>query len=161
MAVQVGDAIPAVTVKHLGAEGFEEISTDQLFKGKKVVLFGVPGAFTPTCSDSHVPGYVAQADAFKAKGVEAIVCMAVNDPFVMRAWGKQLGVGDKVFLLPDGNGTLTKALDLELDARGFNLGIRSKRFAAVVEDGVIKAIEVEPVPSAVSVSGAEAILAKL
>ncbi|KPF88139.1 alkyl hydroperoxide reductase [alpha proteobacterium AAP38] len=157
MSVKVGDRIPSVTLKHLTESGMQEVSTDDLFKGKKVVLFSVPGAFTPTCSAKHLPGFVDNAEAFKAKGVEDIVCMAVNDPFVMQAWGKQNNVAGKVTMLPDGNGSLTKALGLEMDGTAYNLGHRSQRFALVAEDGVVTRLEVEK-PGAFEVSSAEHIL---
>jgi len=160
MAIQVGERIPSVTLKILTDEGMKEIATDEIFGGKKVVLFSVPGAYTPTCSAKHLPGFVEQADAIRAKGVDRIVCLAVNDPFVMRAWGKENGVGDKVLLLPDGNGTLTRALGLELDASGHGLGQRGQRFALVAEDGVVKSLSVEA-PGAFEVSSAEAVLAGL
>src|SRR3954447_23973408 len=160
MAIQVGERIPSVTLKILTDEGMKEIATDEIFGGKKVVLFSVPGAYTPTCSAKHLPGFVEQADAIRAKGVDRIVCLAVNDPFVMRAWGKENGVGDKVLLLPDGNGTLTRALGLELDASGHGLGQLGQRFALVAEDGVVKSLSVEA-PGAFEVSSAEAVLAGL
>lgn len=156
MTIKVGDKFPSVTLKHLTSNGMQEISTDDLFKGKKAVLFAVPGAFTPTCSAKHLPGFVNRADEFKAKGYE-IVCMAVNDPFVMDAWAKSSDVGDKITMLPDGNGTLTKALGLEMDGTGYNLGHRSKRFAMVVEDGIVRSVSVEE-PGAFAVSSADAVL---
>ncbi|WP_158043587.1 peroxiredoxin [Skermanella pratensis] len=156
MTIKVGDKFPSVTLKHLTSNGMQEISTDDLFKGKKAVLFAVPGAFTPTCSAKHLPGFVNRADEFKAKGYE-IVCMAVNDPFVMDAWAKSSDVGGKITMLPDGNGTLTKALGLEMDGTGYNLGHRSKRFAMVIEDGTVKSVSVEE-PGAFEVSSADAVL---
>lgn len=160
MTIQVGDAIPSMTLKRLGPSGMEEITTDAIFKGKKVVMFAVPGAFTPTCSAKHLPGFIEHADAIKAKGVDTIVCMAVNDPFVMKAWGEQAGIGDKVMMLPDGNGALTKALGLEMDGTAYGLGHRSQRFALVVEDGTVTKLAVEP-PGAFGVSSAAAVLAEL
>ncbi|MCA8908625.1 MAG: peroxiredoxin [Rhodospirillaceae bacterium] len=157
MAIQVGDKIPSVTLKHLTDEGMQEVTTDELFGGKTVALFAVPGAFTPTCSAKHLPGYIEQADALKAKGVDAIVCLAVNDPFVMKEWGKASDAGDKVFLLPDGNGDLTRAIGMEMDGTGYGLGHRAKRFAAVVKDGTVTHLAEEPA-GGVTVSGAEAIL---
>lgn len=157
--IQAGDKMPSMTLKRLGADGMEEVSTDELFKGK-VVLFSVPGAFTPTCSMKHLPGFVAQADAFKAKGVDKVVCLAVNDAFVMKAWGEANGVAGKVEMLPDGNGTFTKALGLEMDGSGFGLGTRGQRFAIFVEDGVAKDVQVEK-PGAFEVSSAEAMLARV
>jgi len=157
--IQVGDKIPSLTTKRLGAGGMEEVSTDDLFKGK-VVLFSVPGAFTPTCSMKHLPGFVNQADAFKAKGVDRIICLAVNDAFVMKAWGDQNKVDGKVEMLPDGNGTFTKALGLEMDGSGFGLGTRGQRFALSVENGIVKDVQVEK-PGAFDVSSAEAMLARV
>ena len=136
------------------------ISTDELFGGKKVVLVSVPGAFTPTCSANHLPGFVDHADAILEKGVDTIACMAVNDVFVMDAWGKDRGVGDKVVMLADGNGEYAKALGLEMDASGFGMGMRGQRFALVVDDGVASVVNVEQ-PGQFEVSKAEAILAAL
>lgn len=161
MSIKVGDKLPAVKVKRLGAGGMEEVDTGELFAGKKVVMFAVPGAYTPTCSNTHLPGYVAKADEIKSKGIDDIVCMSVNDPFVMKAWGEAKGVAGKVTLLPDGNGEFTKALGLELDGSGAGLGTRSKRFSLVAEDGVVKSLEVEDVAGEVAVSGAESCLVKL
>ncbi len=160
MTIQVGESIPAVTLKRLGSNGMEEITTDAIFKGKKVVVFGLPGAFTPTCSAKHLPGFVEQAAAIKAKGVDTIVCLSVNDPFVMRAWGEQNDVEDKVLMLPDGNGTLTGVLGLEMDGTAYGLGQRSQRFAMVVEDGKVTKLAVEP-PGGFGVSSAPAVLAEL
>ena len=159
--VAVGDTIPSVSLKHLTAEGMSEITTDEVFKGKKVVMFGVPGAFTPTCSAKHLPGFVDHVDAIKAKGVAEVVCLSVNDPFVMKAWGEQQGAGDKVMLLPDGNGELTKALDLELDVSAAGLGTRSKRFAMIVDDAKVTHLAVEDAPGGVEVTSAEKILEAL
>jgi glutaredoxin/glutathione-dependent peroxiredoxin len=157
MAIKVGDRLPAVTLKRLGSEGMEEVDTGTLFAGRKVVLFAVPGAFTPTCSAKHLPGFVEHAEDFKAKGVAEIVCMAVNDPFVMKAWGEQAGVSGKVSMLPDGSGVFTEALGLTLDARGHGLGMRSQRFAIVAEDGVVKALHVDP-PGTFEKTSAETVL---
>ena len=129
--------------------------------GKKVVLFAVPGAYTPTCHKTHLPGYLANADSIKGKGVDEIVCLSVNDPFVMSAWGNDLNAGGKVTMLPDGNGALTKALGLEMDGSGAGLGTRSKRFSMTIEDGVVKSLEVEEKASEVTVSGAESCLVSL
>ena len=133
----------------------------ELTKGKKVVLFAVPGAFTPTCSEKHLPGFVEQAEAIKAKGVDAILCVAVNDPFVLSAWEKARNVGGKVNILSDGNAEFTRAIGLDLDASGFGLGTRSKRYAMVVDDGVVKALKVEDAPTQAEKSSAAAILAAL
>jgi peroxiredoxin len=140
------------------SEGPGQISTDDLFAGKKVVLFAVPGAFTPTCSMNHLPGYVEHAAEFADKGVDTIACMAVNDAFVMGAWGKDRGVGDKVVMLADGNADYTRKLGLELDASGFGMGQRSQRFAILVDDGVAKVVNVEA-PGQFEVSSAETMLA--
>ena len=160
MTIQVGDRIPSASFRIKTAEGIQEITSDELFKGKKVVLFSVPGAFTPTCSAKHLPGFVQHAGDFKAKGVDTIACMAVNDAFVMDAWGRDQQVGDKVVMLADGNADFAKAIGLELDASGVGLGIRSQRFAMVVDDGVVKGLHVEQ-PGAFEVSSAEAVLATL
>ena len=158
--IKVGDAIPSMKLMRATADGPKEISTEDLFKGKKVVLFAVPGAFTPTCSAKHLPGFVEHAAAIKAKGVDAIVCLSVNDAFVMGAWGKDQNVGDGVLMLADGNGEFTKALGLEMDGSGFGLGIRSRRFAMIIEDGVVKNLFLEEGPG-IEASGAENILAAL
>lgn len=158
MAIQVGDTIPSVKLKHLTDNGMQEVDTADLFKGKKVVLFSVPGAFTPTCSAKHLPGFVEQAEALKAKGVSEIVCTAVNDPFVMRAWGEKHGVAGKVFMLPDGNAALATALGLTFDASGHGLGTRGQRFAIVVDDGKVTHVAVEK-PGQFEVSAAEAVIA--
>lgn len=159
MTLKTGDKIPASTLKTMGDNGPKDITTDELFSGKKVVLFAVPGAFTPGCSMTHLPGYVVNADKIKAKGVDTIACMAVNDAFVMDAWGKAQNAGE-ILMLGDGNGDFTRALDLELDGTGFGLGMRSQRFAMIVDDGVVKHLAVEEGPG-VEVSAAEAILAQL
>lgn len=161
MTIQVGEKLPSVTVKHMTPSGLAELKTDELFQGKKVVVFAVPGAFTPTCSKTHLPGYVANADKLKAKGVDEIVCLSVNDPFVMHAWAEQHGAQGKITMLPDGNGELTKALGLEMDGRGAGLGTRSKRFSMLVENGVVKSLDVEEKASDVGVSGADACMVKL
>ncbi|WP_428263283.1 peroxiredoxin [Haliangium sp.] len=159
MSIAVGDKFPAVKVKRLTDSGMEELDTGALVAGKKVVLFAVPGAYTPTCHKTHLPGYLAKADEIKAKGVDEIVCMAVNDPFVMNAWGNELGAAGKVTMLPDGNGELTQALGLEMDGSGAGLGTRSKRFSMTIEDGVVKSLDVEEKASEVTVSGADSCLA--
>jgi len=159
MTINVGDSIPASTLKTMGDNGPQDITTDDLFSGKKVVLFAVPGAFTPGCSMTHLPGYVVNADKIKAKGVDTIACMAVNDAFVMDAWGKAQNA-DEILMLADGNGDFTRALDLELDGSGFGLGMRSQRFAMIVEDGVVRHLAVEEGPG-VEISAAESILAQL
>ena len=160
MAIQVGDRIPDVNVNVARADGMEATSTSDLMKGK-VVLFAVPGAFTPLCSAQHLPGYVQQADAILAKGVDRIVCLSVNDGFVMGAWGKDQNVGDKVVMAADGSAELTRAMGLELDATGFGMGVRAQRFALVAENGVVTHLAVEDNPTKLEGSSAEAILAAL
>jgi peroxiredoxin len=160
MSIAVGSKMPAGEFGVMGADGPEKITTDQLFSGKKVVLFSVPGAFTPTCSAKHLPGFVDHAGALKAKGVDTIACLAVNDVFVMSAWGKAANVGDKVVMLADGNATYAKALGLELDASGFGMGTRSKRFSMVIDNGIVKQLNIEP-PGAFGVSSAETALGQL
>lgn len=160
MAIKVGDKMPSVTVKHLTPDGMDQISTDEIFSGKKVVLFAVPGAYTPTCTAQHLPGFQSKGDALKAKGVDAVVCMAVNDPFVMKAWAESVGVRGEVMMLPDGNAELTKALGLEMDGSGVGLGLRSKRFAMIVENGTVTHLAVEEGPG-LDVSSAEKILEAL
>lgn len=159
MTLKTGDRIPASTLKTMGDNGPKDITTDELFSGKKVVLFAVPGAFTPGCSMTHLPGYVVSADKIKARGVDTIACMAVNDAFVMDAWGKAQNAGE-ILMLGDGNGDFTRALGLELDGTGFGLGMRSQRFAMIVDDGVVKHLAVEEGPG-IEVSAAEAILPQL
>jgi peroxiredoxin (alkyl hydroperoxide reductase subunit C) len=160
MSVKVGDSIPSMKLNIGPADGPKEVSTDDLFKGKKVVMFAVPGAFTPTCSVKHLPGFVQNVDAIKAKGVDTVICIAVNDAFVMGVWGKDQGVGDKIVMLADGSAALTKALGLELDLTGRHLGIRSQRYALVAEDGKVTHLAVEA-PGGFEVSKAESILASL
>ena len=143
MAIKQGDKMPSGKFRTMTSEGVKEVSTDELFNGKKVVLFAVPGAFTPTCSNQHLPSYLKNFDKIKAKGVDTIACMAVNDAFVMDAWGKDRSVGDKIKMLADGNGEYTKALGLELDASKNGLGTRSKRFSIVVDNGVAKEVNVD------------------
>ena len=161
MTIQVGDKLPAAKLRRLTPDGIKEVSVAELTGGKKVVLFAVPGAFTPTCSERHLPGFVEQADTLRAKGVDSVACVAVNDPFVMDAWAKTKNVGDKVELYSDGNGEFTKALGLDFDGSGFGLGTRSRRYAMVVEDGTVKTLLVEEVPSQAEASSASAILATL
>jgi glutaredoxin/glutathione-dependent peroxiredoxin len=143
MTIQVGDKVPAGGFRVLGPEGPKEISTDELFGGKKVAFFAVPGAFTPTCSQRHLPGYVSKAEALKAKGVDTIACVSVNDAFVMGAWGKDQNCGDNVLMLADGSGDFTRAVGLELDATRNGLGKRSQRYSMLVDNGVVKALHVE------------------
>ncbi len=158
--IKVGDKIPSVKIKHMTKDGVKDITTDELFKGKKVALFALPGAFTPTCSAKHLPGFVQNADTIKGKGVNTIACLSVNDAFVMDAWGKNQNVGDKVMMLADGNAELTKALGLEMDGTGYGMGTRSKRYSMVVDDGTVKQLNVEK-PGAFEVSNAETILKQI
>lgn len=160
MTIKKGDTIPNATLSHMGPKGPEGVETGTFFAGKKVVLFSVPGAFTPTCSVRHLPGFIGQADAFFAKGVDLIVCTAVNDTFVMHAWGKAAGVGGKVMMLADGNGEFVNALGLALDARGFGMGQRGQRFSMVINNGVVKELNIEE-PGAFHLSSAEYVLAQL
>lgn len=158
MPIQPGDRIPEVALKHI-RDGVQTIDTRTIFDGKKVVLFAVPGAFTPTCSEKHLPGYVEQFGAFRERGVD-VACMAVNDPFVMRAWGESLHVPDGLMMLSDGNGDFARALGLEMDASGYGMGLRSKRFALYADDGVVRKLFVEA-PGEFKVSSAEHVLANL
>jgi peroxiredoxin (alkyl hydroperoxide reductase subunit C) len=160
MTIKVGDTIPSMKLMQGTAEGPKEISTDEIFKGKKVVMFAVPGAFTPTCSAKHLPGFVQNAAAIKAKGVDKVVCLAVNDAFVMAAWAKDQGVDGNIIMLADGAGQFTKALGLELDLMGRGMGVRAQRFALVAQDGKVTHLAVEP-PGGFDVSKAESILAGL
>ncbi len=158
--IKVGDKIPSVKLRHMTSDGPKEITTDEIFKGKKVVLFALPGAFTPTCSAKHLPGFVEKAAEIKGKGVDAIACLSVNDAFVMNAWGKEQKADGKVQMIADGNGDFTRAVGLELDGSGYGLGKRSQRYAMIVQDGVVKALNVEK-PGSFEVSSAEAILKAL
>jgi peroxiredoxin len=160
MSIQVGDKMPAGSFGVMTESGPGAISTDELFSGKKVVLISVPGAFTPTCSMNHLPGFVEQAEALKAEGVDTVACMAVNDVFVMHAWGEDRNVGDSVLMLADGNGDYAKALDLVLDGTGFGMGMRGQRFALVVEDAVATHVAVEA-PGQFEVSKVEAIMSAI
>jgi peroxiredoxin len=160
MPIQVGDRLPSVKLKELTANGMRDVTTDELFAGKKGVLFAVPGAFTPTCSAKHVPSFVDNFDKLHAKGIEVIACVAVNDVFVMNAWGKQQGADGKVLMLADGNAELAKALGLDADMSNFGLGVRSQRYAMIVDDGIVTTLNVEQ-PGAFDVSSGEAILAAL
>lgn len=157
MTIAVGDRIPDVTVMTNGSDGPMPVQTGEVLGSGKVVLFAVPGAFTPTCSDYHLPSYLIRNDELKAKGVDSIVCVSVNDPFVMGAWGETQKVGDQVVLLADGNGDFAKAMGLEMDGSGFGLGTRSQRYAAVIDDGVVTTLNVEP-GAGLSVSAADSIL---
>jgi peroxiredoxin len=160
MAIKAGERMPKGTLKRMTQDGPKDLSTDELFKGKVVVLFSVPGAFTPTCDAKHLPGFVQLADQIRAKGVDTIACMAVNDVFVMNAWGKASGVGDKILMLADGNGEYARALGLELDGSKFGMGQRGQRFAIIVRDGVATKLYVEE-PGQFKVSAAEYLLGQL
>ncbi len=160
MTIKVGDKIPSATLTTMTAEGPKPISTDDLFKGKKVVLFAVPGAFTPTCSAKHMPGFVQNADQIKGKGVDTVACVAVNDAFVMGAWGKEQKAEGKVTMLADGSGKFADALGLSMDLTERGLGKRSQRYSMIVEDGVVKSLNVEQ-GGAFEVSDANTILKQL
>ncbi|MBV9861639.1 MAG: peroxiredoxin [Alphaproteobacteria bacterium] len=160
MTIQVGDRVPNATLRHLTAAGVQAITTDELFRGKKIVLFGLPGAYTRTCSSRHLPGYVTHAAALKGKGIDTVACVSVNDAFVMGAWGDEHGAADKVMMLGDGSGEFTQAIGLELDRRKEGMGMRSQRYSMLVEDGVVKALHVEK-PGEYAVSDAESMLAAL
>jgi glutaredoxin/glutathione-dependent peroxiredoxin len=161
MSIKVGDKIPSVTLKQLTPEGVKELTTDDIFRGKKIVLFAVPGAFTPACSQRHLPGFVDKAPDIKAKGVDEIACVAVNDAFVMGAWGKEQKTEGRVRMLADGSGDFVRALGLELDLTKGGLGIRSQRYSMLVDNGVVKQLNVEKQPGQVDASSAEAMLKTL
>ncbi len=160
MPIRPGDELPNVTLTHMTGEGPKEITTEEIFGGKRVVLFALPGAFTPTCSAAHLPGYVVHADAVKAKGVDRIVCLSVNDAFVMDAWAKTQNVDGRVEMIADGNGDFTRAVGLELDQRPRGLGVRSQRYAMVVDDGVVKTLSIDA-PGKFEVSDAESVMRSL
>ena len=159
MTIQVGDKVPSATFKVMTADGPQDMSTDEVFSGKKVVLFAVPGAFTPGCSMTHLPGFVVNADAIKAKGADRIACLAGNDAFVMGAWG-QAQNAEEILMLADGNGEFTAALGLELDASGFGMGNRAQRFGMIVDDGTVSYLGIEA-PGEIKVSSAETMLEQL
>ena len=158
--IKVGDKIPSATLMQMKDGGPKPVTTEQLFAGKKVALFALPGAFTPTCSAKHLPGFIQNSDALKAKGIDTIACVSVNDAFVMGAWGEQQKAGDKVMMLADGNGDFARALGLELDATKFGMGKRSQRFSMVVDNGVVTQLNVEQ-PGAFEVSSADHMIALL
>lgn len=160
MTIKVGDKLPAATFSAGTPEGPRPMTTDEIFAGKKVALFAVPGAFTPTCSAKHLPGFKEHAADFKAKGVDAIACVSVNDAFVMKAWGESQGVGQDILMLGDGNGDFTKAVGLEMDGSKFGMGQRSQRYSMIVEDGVVKELNIEA-PGEFKVSAADYMLAQL
>ncbi len=161
MPIAVGDRLPDATFKVRTPDGLKDVTVAELTAGKKVVLFAVPGAFTPTCHAKHVPSFLAQLDALKAKGVDTVACVAVNDAFVLDAWAKQCGAEGKILFLADGNATFTKAIGMDFDGSGFGLGVRSKRYAMLVEDGVVKILNVEEAPGVMERSSAEALLAQM
>jgi len=160
MTIQAGDKVPSVKLKTMTKDGIKDLTTDDIFKGKKVAIFGLPGAFTPTCSAKHLPGFVTHFDALKAKGVDTVACVSVNDAFVMDAWGKAQNVGDKVMMLADGNADFTKALGIEMDGTGYGMGLRMKRFSMYVVDGTVKTFNLEK-PGAFEVSNAETMLGQV
>jgi len=160
MTIKVGDKVPEVTLKRLTADGMSEVNTAEFFKGRTVILFSVPGAYTPTCSKEHLPGFIQRADEIKGKGVDEIVCLAVNDPFVMQSWGNEQGAEDKVTMLPDGNGEFTKAMGLTQDISVAGLGVRGKRFSMRINDGVVESLDIED-GKGVTVSGANQCLTNL
>ncbi len=160
MTVKVGDTVPSATFTTFGPDGPRPVTSDELFKGKTVALFAVPGAFTPTCSAKHLPGFKAHATEIKAKGVDTIACLSVNDVFVMKAWGEDQSVGDDILMLADGNGDFTKAVGLEFDGARFGMGLRSQRYSVIVKDGVVAELNVEQ-GGEFKVSTAEYLLAQL
>ncbi|HEY4164257.1 MAG TPA: peroxiredoxin [Dongiaceae bacterium] len=160
MTIKVGDKLPTVSLKYMNKDGMQTATTDELFKGKKAVLFGLPGAFTPTCSAKHLPGFVNHAGDIKKKGVDLIACLSVNDAFVMDAWGKAQNAGDKVLMLADGNGDFAEATGLTMDGTGYGMGKRTSRWAMVLEDGKVKTLNVEA-PGAFEVSSAESVIKAL
>ena len=161
MAIAVGERLPDATFKVRTPDGLKDMTTKDIFGGKRVVLFAVPGAFTPTCHAKHLPSYLEHHEALRAKGIDTVACVSVNDAFVLDAWGKAGGAGDKIMMLADGNATFTKAIGMDFDGSGFGLGTRSKRYSMLVDDGVVKSVSVEEAPGMMEVSGADRILAAL
>ena len=161
MAISAGDKVPSVSFKALTADGLTDVASDDYFKGKKTALFAVPGAFTPTCSAKHVPSYLSRASALKAKGMDQIACVSVNDAFVMKAWGEAQSVGETIDMLADGNGEFARATGLILDGTGFGLGERTTRFSMIVDDGTVSVLNVEENPAEMAVSSAEHMLSQL
>ncbi len=161
MPIAVGDRLPDATFKVRTPDGLADVTVAELTAGKKVVLFAVPGAFTPTCHAKHVPSFLARLDDLKAKGVDTVACVAVNDAFVLDAWAEQCGAEGKILFLADGNATFTRAIGMDFDGSGFGLGVRSKRYAMLVEDGVVKILNVEEAPGVMERSSAEALLAQM
>jgi len=160
MSISTGDKLPEATLTHMTGDGPKPLTTQELFGGKKVVLFAVPGAFTPTCSAAHLPGFVANADKIKARGVDEIVCLSVNDAFVMDAWGKTQNA-EEIHMVADGSAVFTRAVGLDLDLTERGLGVRSKRYAMIVDDGTVTDLAIEEAPPKLEVSSAEAVLGKL
>jgi peroxiredoxin len=160
MTIKVGDKLPTISLKYMNKDGVQTATTDELFKGKKAVIFGLPGAFTPTCSAKHLPGFVTNADELKKKGVDVIACLSVNDAFVMDAWGKAQNAGDKVLMLADGNAEFAKATGLTMDGTGYGMGLRTSRWAMVLDDGKVQTLNVEA-PGAFEVSSAESVMKAL
>ncbi|MBI1243559.1 MAG: redoxin family protein [Alphaproteobacteria bacterium] len=160
MTIKAGDKVPSVKLKTMTKDGIKDLTTEDIFKGKKVAIFGLPGAFTPTCSAKHLPGYVTNFDALKAKGADTVACVSVNDAFVMDAWGKSQNVGEKVLMLADGNAEFAKALGIEMDGTAYGMGLRMKRFSMYVVDGTVKSFNLEK-PGAFEVSNAETMLGQI
>ena len=160
MTIQSGDTIPSETLYIMGDNGPEALTADEIFKGRKVALFGLPGAFTPTCSAKHVPGYLSHATALKDKGIDAIVCLSVNDAFVMGAWGKDQSVGDTIIMAGDGSALFSKAMGLDMDLTERGMGVRCQRFSMIVDDGVVSVLNQEP-PGEYRISSAEHMLEQL
>ena len=160
MPIQVGDTLPSINLMTMTTEGPKPISMTEISSGKRVILFAVPGAFTPTCSAQHLPGFIEHNKEIRDKGIDMVACVSVNDPFVMKAWGEDRKVGEEVLMLSDGNGEFTAAIGLEMDGSGFGLGTRSQRYAMIIDDGVVSALNVEPGPG-IDVSSAEKILEQL
>ncbi len=161
MAIKAGDKVPSATLTRMGDKGPEPVNTDDFFKGRKVAVFAVPGAFTPTCSNQHLPGFVKSADQIRGKGVDEIACISVNDAFVMGAWGKDQNCAGKVTMLADGDGSFTKAIGMEFDLGRVGLGTRSKRYSMIVDNGVVKQFNLEENPGEAKTSGAENLLSNL
>jgi peroxiredoxin len=161
MTIANGDSLPETTFRFMGPDGIESLSTKDVFAGKKVVLFAVPGAFTPTCHLKHLPGFIENANAFKNKGIDSVVCIAVNDPFVLAAWEDNSGAKGKVLFLSDGNAEFTRKIGMDFDGSGIGLGTRSKRYAMLVDDGVVKVLHTEDSPGVAEVSTAESMLAEI
>lgn len=160
MTIQVGDKLPSIDLQYKTEDGVQTINSDELFGGKKVVLFALPGAFTPTCSASHLPGYVVNSDKLFARGIDSIICLSVNDAHVMRAWGEDQNVEDRIMMIADGNADFTRAIGLEIDRSEAGMGLRSQRYAMIVNDGVVELLNLEA-PGAFEISDAETILSNL